>query len=818
MSTLLQDFRYGLRMLAKSPGMTAVALLTLALGIGANTAIFSLVNGCLIRPMRVPSPEQLVVLAVNQQGAPLGALGLSYPEFSEFRQESKPLCEVIGQRLALAPLAFEGRTDQVPMSAVTSDFFSVLKVQPALGRLVQPSDGEGGASPGLLVLSYSYWQRRFGGDPGVMGKQVRVQGRPTTIIGVAPKDFGSTSILEVEAYASLATLFPEAKGRNFWSDRNVRLILAMGRLVKGLSLREAQRSFDVISGRQASQYPATDQGVSVRVIPERLSRPIPYANNAFILIGALFLILGILVLMVACTNVANLLLARSASRQREMAVRTALGAGRGRLIRQMLTETLVIAVSGGIAGVVLAAFAGRIIGTLQLANFPLRLDYAFDWRVFAFSFAIVLFTALTVGLGPARNSTRMEVNSRLHEGGPSSTPGRSGRRVRGDLMGAQVAASVTLLIVAGLFVRSLRAAANMHLGFDSDHMLNVTFDPSVNGYNAAQTEQFYRQLDAKIHALPGVLGASQASYVPMGDIPSKAGVYIEGRAVRRGEHPPSVLTNSIGTDYFRVLRIPVLQGRGFTDIDDTSSLRVAIVNRTMARLYWPKQDAIGKRFRIESETGPIVEIVGIAADGKYQFAAEDAQALFYVPLAQNFTSRRTFQIRSDGPPRLLVSVVQHEVRTLDPEMPLLDARTMREVLDRNWGFFGLRLGANVAAVLGGMGLVLAVVGVYGVVSYATSQRTREIGIRTALGASQSDILRLVVLQAVRAVMIGILVGLAGAWGLSRAMGHLLVGVSPGDPITYAGVTAILLGVALLASAAPALRATRVDPVTALRSE
>ncbi|MGA3323135.1 MAG: ABC transporter permease [Terriglobia bacterium] len=820
MGTLLQDLKYGLRMLAKHPGVAAMAVITLALGVGANTAIFSLVNGCLIRPMPVPDPERLAVLAVSQQGAPLGALGLSYPQFSEFRKQSGAFCEVIGQRLALVTLSADGRTDQVPMSGVTSNYFSVLQVKPALGRLVLPSDGEGGGAPGVVVLGYSYWQHRFGGDAGVVGRQVRVEGRPATIIGVVPKEFGSTSILEMDAYVSLDTLYPQGSGNKsrFWTDRNVRLILAMGRLAKGLSLREVQKSLDVISARLAKQYPATDQGVSVRAIPERLSRPIPYANNSFIMIAALFLVLGVLVLLVACTNIANLLMARASSQQREMAVRTAVGAGRGRLVRQMLTETLLVALLGGLAGVVLAGWAGRIIGTIQLHNFPLRLDYAFDWRVFAFAFLVVLFTAMSVGLGPALHTTRLEVNTLLHEGGPNSTSSLSRRRVRGDLMAAQVAGSVTLLIVAGLLVRSLRAAANTSLGFDADYVLNVTLDPSVNSYNESQTQQFYRQLEVKIRALPGVQYASQTSFVPMGDIPNKRSVYVEGRPVPPGEHPPRILCNSIGTDYFPVMRIPLVRGRDFTEYDDAFAPRVAIINQTMARSYWPKEDPIGKRFRVESEDGPFVEIVGVSADGKYQFVVEDAQASFYVPLAQNYISRRSLQIRSEASPQLLAGAVQHEIRTLDPDMPILDSRTMKEALEGDAGFFALRLGAAVAAVLGTMGMVLAVVGVYGVVSYTTTERTQEIGIRTALGARRSDILRLVLVQAVRLVLAGVLVGLAGAWALTRTMVHLLVGISPSDPVTYLGVTALLLGVALLACGIPALRATRVDPMVALRYE
>jgi predicted permease len=385
-------------------------------------------------------------------------------------------------------------------------------------------------------------------------------------------------------------------------------------------------------------------------------------------------------------------------------------------------------------------------------------------------------------------------------------------------MGAQVAGSVALLIVAGLFVRSLRAASNVSLGFDPDHVLNVTMDPSVNAYNESQTQQVCRLLEAKIRALPGVRSATQASYIPMGDIPSKQSVYIKGRPVPPGEHPPRILCNNIGTDYFAVMRIPLVRGRAFTDYDDAAAPRVAIVNQTMARRYWPKEDPMGKRFRMENPAGPLLEIVGVAGDGKYQFVAEDAQASFYVPLAQNYTPRRTLQIRSDESPQILLAAVRREIGTLDRDMPLLDARTMKEELEGNAGFFALRLGANVAAVLGMMGLVLAIVGVYGVVSYATSQRTREIGIRTALGAHRRDILRLVLVQALRTVIIGMLVGLVGAWALFRTMVHLLVGISASDPVTYLGVIALLLSVALLACGIPALRAVRIDPVVALRHE
>jgi predicted permease len=580
-------------------------------------------------------------------------------------------------------------------------------------------------------------------------------------------------------------------------------------------MQKAQSSFELIFRRFGEQYPDTDQGLMIRVLPERLARPIPYANNAFILISVLFMVLSVLVLLLACTNVANVLMARASVRLREMAIRTALGASRSRLVRQVLTETLLLALLGGVAGLFVAIGANAVVDSIHLPNLPLQLNAHIDWMVLAYASIVVLATGIFVGLSPAFAASRSDVNVALRQGSPTNTGRHSTHR---DLMVVQIAASLTLLIVAGLFIRSLQRAEHLDLGFDPTHVFNVTLDPEQHNYTKAQTIAFYRELERRASNLPGVESASLAVSVPIAYFPNKQNVYVEGSHLLPGDRPASILYNRIDPGYFRTMRVSLVYGRTFTESDNDASAPVAIINQTMAKRFWPGADPIGKRFSTTGESGPFLEVIGVAGDGKYQTIAEDAQSYFYVPLAQNYNSSEVLQIRASASLDSLGTQIQHAIAELDPTMPILDMESMQESLAGATGFFMFRLGAFFAAAAGLTGMILAVVGVYGVVSYSVTRRTREIGVRIALGANRWQILTLVVGQGLRLVFGGLAIGWVSAWGLGLLMRHLLVGITPNDPVVYVGVSILLASVAVLASGVPARRAAAVDPMVALRQE
>lgn len=823
MQSLLQDIRYGWRMLAKTPGLTAVVAITLALGIGANALIFSLVNGFILRPLPVPNPGQIAVLAASQKADLTLAYTFSYSEFLDFRQQAGPFAELFGYTLGLRGFSADNRADQVLGAFITGNYFSALGVKPALGRLIRSDEENQPGEQPVIVLGYSYWQKRFGGNPAVIGKQVRVDGQSASIIGVAPREFSGTQLLvEMDLYIPVSdrAIFDQAAGSAL-TDRTARIMNVLGRLRPGVSFAQAQSSMNVIAARLAKQYPSTDGNVTVRVYREQLARPFPTGNSVVPMIAGFFLILAGLLLLLASMNVANVLLARATVRQREMGLRAALGAGRGRLIRQMLTETVLLGLMGGVLGVILGEWTNP--GDLSKFGQPnIHLDYSFDWHVFAYSFAAAMFAGVFVGLWPALRASRADLNVILQEGGRSDTAGAGRHRLRGALVIAQVAGSLLLLIVAGLFVRSLRHAESMYLGFEPDHLLNVTMAPNEIGYDDARANEFYRQLEARTRALPGVQSVSLAHAVPMGGLNAAytASVSVEGQALARDQQPPALFFNNIDPSYLDTMRVPLLRGRGFTDLDNESAPPVAIVNQYMADKFWPHQDPIGKRFSFKPADGAAktARIVGLAGNGKYIFIAEGPNPFFYVPLAQNFISMRALQVRSSVPPETLLGPVQREIHKLSPDLPITDAKTMRDSISGFYGLWIYRAGAKLAAGIGAIGLIMAIVGIYGIVSFTAAQRTREIGIRMALGGSARDVMSLVLRQGVRMVIAGLGIGFVVALGVTRLMTRLLIGVSPADPLTYICVAALLSAIALLACWIPARRATRVDPGIALRYE
>ena len=821
LETLFQDLGYGVRMLKKSPSLTAIIVITLALGIGVNTAIFSVLNGWLFRPLPVRAPEQIAVLAFSQDH---NGSNFSYPDLLDFQKQPAAFSDLFAYGLSVAGLSANGTPREFGYSSVTGNYFSALGVTPALGRFFLPGEGETPGSPLLVVLGNLYWQKSFGSDPGAVGKQVLVDGQPATIIGVAPKDFhGTLFAFDMDGYLTLNAMAMDKESSQFWTDRRDRRLIVLGRLKQSFSPSQAAISSDITAQRLAAQYPSTNKDATIRVIPERLARPAVFVSSFVPVIAGLFFVLAGLVLLLACMNVANILLARSAARRREMAIRSALGAGRSRLIRQTLTESLLLSLLGGIVGVLfgkwsISASGSALHSVTTTTNFAYKMDCSLDWRVFSYTLAAAILTGVLIGLLSALRASRANVNEVLQgaERGDSSSTG--GSRIRSALVVVQVAGSLILLIVAGLFVRSLRHTERMYLGFEPDHVLNVMLDPHQIGYDEVRAKGFYRELEDRARAVSGVQSASLSFAVPLG-IPGHVGfVSVEGHPRLAGQQPPETSFNSVDPTYFATMRIPILRGRTFAESDNETASQVAIVNQTMAKKLWPNDNPVGKRFRWTGESGPYVEVVGVAQDGQYFFLSPDSQPYFYLPLAQNFSSRLSLQIRSSIPPESVILAVQEQVRALAPDLPIIDLSTMQQTVRGLGGLFVFRLAASLAAALGLLGLTLAVIGVYGIVSYGMAQRTHEMGIRVALGANRNDILKLAFGSGFALISAGVALGVVSAWALTRAMSKLLIGVTGTDPATYAVAVAVISAVALLASWAPARRATKMDPLVALRYE
>jgi len=822
MQTFWKDIQFAMRTLAKSPGFAVVAILTLALGMAVNTTIFSVINGILLRPLPVPHAEQMTVLAL-QQGGESSLQNFSYPDFVDLREQLKDTDELFGYQVTLAGLSVDGKGDHCIISRVTNNYFSVLGIAPAAGRLLLPTEGMTPGADPVVVLGYSYWQRRFGGDKSLVGKQVEMNGHPVTIVGVAPKEFhGTFSVMNMDAYMPLSSSVTqdlEKDVQDTWTKRNLRSLTVMGRLKPGVSIQQAGSLLNVAAKRIATEHPDTDKDISARIFPEKLARPSPDPDNTLPGVAVAFTILAALVLFVACFNIANVLLVRATVRQREMAIRAALGASRGRLLRQHITESLLLALFGGGGGLLLATWAGAYLGSLEFGtSLPLRFDFQSDGRVILFAALAVFLTALIVGIVPALRVARTNVNSVLHEGGRGSSDGPRRQIARSTLVIAQVAGSLVLMVVAGLFIRSLNKAENIYLGFSPDHILNLMVDVDQIGYREDRGREFYRELDSRVRALPGVESVTQAFSVPLGYIGSNDQLTFPGHPVEAGKTLPDVAYNTVSPNYFDTLRIKLEKGRVFRDSDDQKAPLVAVVNQTMAKKFWPDRDAIGERFSTKGAGGPFIEVVGVVQDGKYRGVTEDPLPFFYLPIEQKYVSLRTIQVRTSVPPETLALSVEAQIRELAPNMPVTDVQTMLQSLQGLNGFFIIRFGAQLTAALGLLGLALALVGLYSVVSYAAAQRTHEIGIRMALGAARGDILKMILRQGVGVLSIGLGIGLLLALVGTRAMANLFVGVKPNDPLTF-GVVAILLAViALLACLIPARRATRVDPLVALRYE
>lgn len=823
LETLAQDVRYGLRQLRRSPGFTLVAVLTLALGIGANTVIFSVVDCLVFRPLPVDHPESVVFLTAARKGrAP--ATVFSYPDSVEVQKQTAEVFSDVSAvgMFGMDGLTVDGKSQQMWPSYVSGNFFRLFGLKPAVGRLILPSEGVAPGADPVLVLSYAYWKSRFNGDPGIVGKQASVNGRPVTIIGVAPESFhGITSVMDFQGYLPLemaAALkdVPQA----FFASREMTEIGLIARTRSGVSLPQAQAVLNVVAQRLAAQYPATDAKMTLRVLhlgPAGMAVD-PANPGTLSVVSALFLILAASLLALACMNIANLFLVRAAARQREMGVRAALGATRVRLVRQLFTESVLLALLGCGAGLALGLGGSRAFSSIPLhTSFPIILDFHFDWRVFAYAVAAAILTGVLVGVTPALRTARGDVNEILHKGGRTSTAG--GHRLRSTLVAVQVGGSLMLLIVAGLFVRSLQNAQHTDLGFDPAHVLNLTVDPHEAGYEEKQAREFFHTLLERARSLPGVQSASLAASVPMSYGGGNAATLkIDGYQPANAQESPSAGYNAVTSGYFETMRIALLRGREIRDSDTQDSQRVAIIDQTMANRYWHGRDPVGLSFQTTSDPSHPITVIGVTRNAVQNGIFWPDQPYFYVPLAQQYNPEVTVQLRSVAAPDTVAGETTTMIHSLEPAMPVYDVQPMSAALDTFNGFLLFRFAAGLAASLGILGLILAIVGVYGVISYAASQRVHEVGIRLALGARPAQVLQMILRQGLMIVGAGVIAGVLAAVAMGRLVGNLLFGVGSGDPLTFAAATALLALVALLACYIPARRALRVDPMVALRYE
>jgi predicted permease len=819
METLLQDIRYGVRMLMRNPGFMFVAIVTLALGIGANTAIFSIVDGLLLRPLPVQNPAQITVLGFQQQKGNIQAQ-FSQPAYHDIRDQSTQVfSDVFAYQVGLDGLSVDGKADRILTNYVSGNFFTGLGIKPQAGRFILPTEGGTAGADPVMVLSYSYWKTRFGGDASIVGRKVSVDGHPITIVGVAPKGFvGVSPFLAVQGFLPLGMLEITSVPADFATNRQIRTLNILARLRPGSTLQQAHASLSVIGQRLSQEYPQAEKDLSLQVFPELRSRPQPDPNNTLLIIGALFLGLAALVLLLACVNVANLLLVRASARSREMAIRSALGAARSRLIRQLLVESILLALLGGLAGLMLGYWGGAALASIDVqTDLPINFGFGFDWRVFGYATFAALLTGIIVGIVPALRASRGNLSAILHEGGRGVVGGKN--RLRSTLVAAQVAGSFVILIIAGLFARSLGKAQKTSLGFDPDHVVNFVMDPVEIGYNGAQTRDFYKNLLDRVRSLPGVISVSTASGAPLGYYNNFDSLAIEGYQPPPSQPTPAALYNTISPDYLQVMQIPLLRGRTFSNADDENAQYVAMVSETMAKQFWPNADPIGRHFQMMSDSNHPMTVVGVVRDIRYQGATGPFRPVFYAPFVQHQTGNtlQILQVRTAAAPGSMIPEIERAVQSLAPQLPVFDAKTMRQALYTLNGLLVFQIGAALAALLGVLGLILAIVGVYGVVSYAASQKSHEIGVRMALGAQPADILKMVFRDGFLIVTIGLVIGAALALAAGRLVGSFVV-VSAKDPLTYIVVTSVLAIVAFAACFIPALRATRVDPLVALRYE
>ena len=812
MGTIWQDLRHSLRLLRSRPGFASTVIVTLALAIGANATIFTWIKAILLAPLPgIEQPERLVeVWGATRNNS---ALSTSYLDYLDFRDRNSVLSGLMAHQVQPLNFGRGGKPERVWGAVVSGNYFDVLGVRAVIGRTFLPEEDRTPNTHPVAVIGYGLWQRQFGGDPNILGRTITLNEHDFTIIGVTPKDFGSPYPgIALDVWVPVMMKDYVALPHFSLTDRGSRWLMVMGRLKPGATVAQAQANLASIARQLERAYPRTNDQLGAAVYLHTQS---PFSMKRSMQSAlAILMAAVVVVLLIACANVANLLLVRAAARRKEIALRLALGSSRWRLVRHLLTESLVLASLGAMVGLVLAFWGARLLPAFLP---PYGMGVSFDTRpdalVFAFTLGLTVLTTVLFGLVPTLHASKQDLVAALKDS--AATVGRGTRRVslRHALVISQMALSTVALISAGLFVRSLSEAYRADPGFDPHRVLLVSFDPFLSGYDDNRGREFYRLLVERVGTIPGVQSVTLARRLPLtlSGI-AFANVVIEGYAPTKDEDM-HLNYETVGPHYFQSMRIPLLRGRDFDERDQERAPGVVIINETMAQRYWPGGDALGKHLKL---TKGWLEVVGIAKDVKNRSLSETPQPFLYLPLLQDYRSNMILVARTAIKPEKMLHAIQKEVAALDPEMPMFDVKTLEEHISVS--LFLQRMAATLLSIFGLLAVSLAALGLYGVMAYAVSQRTRELGIRVSVGAKQPDILKLILGQAVMLSVTGVVGGLTIALAVTGFSAHLLYGVSAADPMTFAVVALMLLGVALLAAYFPARRATKIDPMIALRIE
>jgi putative ABC transport system permease protein len=821
---LLKDLRFGVRTLFRQRAFTAVAVLSLALGVGINTTIFSVVNAVLLRPLPIHEPDRLVEIYTSNV-AEYPYLTTSYPDYLDIRDQTSALATTAAHGTVRGILTRDGHSELVSGEVVTDDSYELHGIQPVLGREFLPEENRTEGTHPVVVVSHGFWQRRLGGDPQLVGSTLRISGVDYSVVGVAPEGFNSTipglqtefwapvAMVEKLNFAGLQSQNP-SPGDTRLERRGTRWLFVKGRLAEGRSFEEAQAQVQTVASRLAEQYPDVDGKLQAKLLPSTGVRLHPMVDGVLAPAAAVLLGAVGLVLLIACANVANMLLARAAGRRREIAVRLAIGASRGRLVRQLLTESLLLAALGGAVGIAVAWGGARLLTAYQPPlPIPLRFDYALDLRVLAFATFATLVTALAFGLAPALQASRPALVPAL-KNAEAQNDGRRRLAFRDVLVVGQLAVSLVLLVAGALLVRGLVKAHSIDPGFDPDRIATLSLNLKMMGYSAEQATPFQERLVEELQSLPGVEAVALASRLPLGSDINMEGILIP--EIHESEDDSVAIDATwVDPDYFRALGVEIVAGRGIEKSDARGAPLVAVVNQAMAQRYWP-DGAVGRRFYTEGWDGPVVEVAGVVRDYKVRSLGEEPRPYLHFAWAQQPTRSTTVMVRAASDAAPLIAPMRARVQQLDAGVVLTDEGTLTDLLQAT--LTPTRVGASLLGSFGVLALLLASVGLYGVVAYAVSQRTRELGVRMALGARRADVVRMVLLGGLRMAGWGIGIGVVAAAVAAQLLSSLLYGLSSFDSVAFGAAAAVLLGVAMLANAVPAWRASRVDPMVALRYE